>query len=654
MAAIAARVRVGAARIGLGFAAAGMIGAAWTYAAIHLPAGFGGASPFETLVLIQHASAALATLGLAILGFARPNLVAGWLVNPAVAAFLALGLWSVAVSPMVRYPLESWLGHQVNGEGALQFLELGAIAAAAAILMRVPGTRRILGLAALSASIAIPLSFPAGYRGGDVLSEYLAPFALAAPVFAYVSMPHGLRRRYGALAVVAALPALVVAGNVTAWICVFGIGLPIVAAVAWWRGRRQGATDGVRRWAPVGLVAIMIFATAAVVLFGWLALWPSMTTRLYVFRVMWDALNSRSWFVGQGWGRAGEAFIVHLNASGADLVNASWDAANRGYLNAHNFWLEAILASGFVGGLVAIAIFALLPRAAERRHLPLAAGLGAASAALLSSWFFVAGNWSVLALAMGCLLRPMGPGGRRWNFVLCKIASPAMAVLFLAQSASIAWLIAQSRGIEAGIAQPAEISGPSCALLDDDRRRGGAALALAFRESANRLFKDLRDGRLVDDARILWFASLLCGVDRAAAASTSAELAVVPVLVRAELALDPKLAVLRARFPTIMEAWPDQVRHFLVLAPGRHDLAIPYLAWELSQANHRTVLAAARYLLARNAENPVGLWYSGLALIGMGGPEEREQGILLMRRAVEHGVGRFVELTPEIRAVLRY
>ncbi len=651
---IAARGRVGASHIGLGFATAGTIGAAWTYAATHLPTDLGGASLFETAVLILHASAALATLGLAILGFTRPNLVADRLANPAVAAFLALGLWSAAVAPMARYPLESWLGHQANGEGALQFLELGVIAAAAAILMRVPGTRRILGLAALSAAIVIPLSFPAGYRGGDLLSEYLAPFALAAPVFAYVSMPHGLRRRYGALAVVAALPALVVAGSVTAWVCVFGIGFPVAAIVAWWRGRRQGATDSVRRWAPVGLVAVVILATSAVALLGWLGLWPSMTTRLYVLRVMGEALNSRSWFVGQGWGRAGEAFIVHLNASGAALVNASWDAANRGYLNAHNFWLEAVLASGIVGGLASIAIFALLPRAAAGRHLPMAAGLGAASAAFLSSWFFVAGNWSVLALAMGCLLRPMRRSGRQWNFVPRRIASPAMAVLFLAQGASIAWLIVQSRGIEAGMAQPENVSGPSCALLDDDRRRGGAALGLAFQESANGLFKDLRDGRLVEDARILWFASVLCGVDRAAAASTSAELAVVPVLVRAELALDPKLADLRARFPTIMQAWPDQVRHFLVLAPGRHDLAIPYLAWELGQNNHRTVLAAAGYLLARNEKSPVGLWYAGLALIGMGGPEEREQGILLMRRAIEHGVGRFVELTPEIRAALRY
>lgn len=217
--------------------------------------------------------------------------------------------------------------------------------------------------------------------------------------------------------------------------------------------------------------------------------------------------------------------------------------------------------------------------------------------------------------------------------------------------AAASWLTAY--GIAIRHAYFAESTAPDATLVCEnlplDLDRGSFTLAQAFSGAYGAVFADESAGRPVSDARMRRLERLLCAVGRAAAISRSADLLIMPVLFRGEIAFNPALPNMRARFSDTFATWERAVGRFLLSAPRRTDMAWPYLSWRWERGDYGAVYALARRILARDPADPVGLWFAGNLLVRSDQPAERREGVVMLRRSLDAGVERFAPIPPALR-----
>ena len=628
--------------------------AAFAFAFAAVPAPVGVVPSLDSMVIAVHGAGLLSALGLALGALAHPRRIGRWFAHPAVLCLGGLVAWSVVAAPFVRLPWASLLGASFGGEGALMYLDVAAIMLAVAVLSRQARAARLVAAIGVFASVVLPpvFRFAVAAPAPEIIPEYLAPYALMAPVFAYVLMSARLRPRWGAAAILAAAPALLLSTNVSAWVAVLGIGLPIAAICHW--ALRTGAFDArrVRCLAALIVPAVFVLAGVAVLLVGGLDLWRSITSRVYLWKVIASVLSDAPsiWAAGQGWGLTADAIAAHLTASGAVLWDGSWDATLRGFTHTHHFALELLLSTGMPGLLLGVGAYAALASMAPRALLPVAAGFVLATAAYQSLWFFTIGNWAAFAVAMGLLLgRPMP---RHWQAAFFARGVPLAAVA--AQAVALVWIV--HTGLEAHKAvafDPARNAGSiSCVALAADRVHGGTVVAHATRVVVRDAFADVKSGAALDETRVRRLALLLCGLDEAASRGRTALPLLSAMNLRASLALDPELASLRVSIPGVLDEWAALSRHLVQRAPARSDAVSAYLEWEYGLGNWKTVLAASQWILSRRAEDPIGLWYAGMAVLASGDPLARAEGLSLARRALARGIERFLAIPAETKAAL--
>ena len=128
----------------------------------------------------------------------------------------------------------------------------------------------------------------------------------------------------------------------------------------------------------------------------------------------------------------------------------------------------------------------------------------------------------------------------------------------------------------------------------------------------------------------------ICAAEARLGDGGSLRLATADLLVTGELVValdDPALAALKA---SRGESWGARLRRFLRRAPGREDMATAYLGWAFAGGDERAMAEVAAQLLAHDADSPVGLWYSGAAM--MAEPETAAAGFGRMRRALALGL----------------
>jgi len=102
----------------------------------------------------------------------------------------------------------------------------------------------------------------------------------------------------------------------------------------------------------------------------------------------------------------------------------------------------------------------------------------------------------------------------------------------------------------------------------------------------------------------------------------------------------------------MLDEWAAILKRYLDAAPHRSDIASAYIEWELRQGNLRTAMAAARALLQKDGDDPVGLWYAGIVMLAANDPMARPEAISLMRRALRSGLERRIPINADVvRAV---
>lgn len=97
------------------------------------------------------------------------------------------------------------------------------------------------------------------------------------------------------------------------------------------------------------------------------------------------------------------------------------------------------------------------------------------------------------------------------------------------------------------------------------------------------------------------------------------------------------------------EGWSDDLRAWLAENPSRTDQAVPYLLWHVIHEQEARGQDIADLIYRSNPNDPVGAWFKGLYMIGQG---QKNEGLILMRQALDHGIERVMVVEPEIKGML--
>ena len=588
-------------KIARGLAIAGTMAGAGAVFAFLPPASFGIFGRSEIVVIAAFAAGILCAAGLALLADLRRT------ASPLAVAFACLALWSLAVSPLAEYPMRTLLGLPQSGEGALLLFALAAIAGAVAVV----GQRGALAWLCVAAAVGAAL-------WQAVLPAEWIPWSVPAPLAwlgiaawgALATAPGNRRNNLVAACAVLGL-TLVVAMNKSAALLVFALGLPLFV------GARFVDPEKLRRLGVV-LVSMVIPATSAAV--WWLGAHgygESLVSRARIYDVLAAAFVDRpvGLLVGFGWGGVAEAFFRHLPAGADRLYGDSWDMLARDFSNAHNVALDFWFAAGLPGLVLVLVLPALIVWRARARDLPVAIAFAVVWAGHSVLWYQEAYGWAASVIAFALIARrPLA-----LRFPAAIRAVPAFAAVALVVGA--AWLA--DYGVHARRALDA--APPSACLADfpDDPMRGDMGLRHAL-------------GQAMQDGEPSRIAALVCAVDRRFAAAPSLHLAIAG-------------AFQRAQAGDARADWPVYVDALLAFAPLRTDLAVPYLAHLVAAEDWPLLAARTDAMTARNPQDPVGLWFSGMGMIRSPEGIVRQAGFARLRMALALGFGRMVPLPEETR-----
>jgi hypothetical protein len=646
---------------GLVLSGCGVAGLAF-YASL-LPWRFGVWTDTEPMVVAMHLGAALCALGLLLCAGARPRLVGRIVGHPVVLVALFVAAWSALTAPFADYPLLSLLGSPQLGEGALYHADLAAFLATGLLLRRLPSLRRV-GFAVGAAICAFtPLLVVAlrigGWWGASrplVFDDYLAYYAIVGATFVLAMSKLPLAGR-ASLAVIVALPGLSVSGNLTAIVVMLALALPAALIVQYGTAWSSASLRRVRVALALSVPMLAGAGLLAVWLIGQTGEVASLASRMFMYRALLPVVTEQPAVlaVGQGWGNVNASVLANLAQSGATIWDGSWDLSTRDIPHSHNFAVEALSGAGLPAMIGVLALLAAVPATARRRDLPVVAFTVISLAGLRAMWFELPATVGIAAIALGWLAGPVGTArrsvvpARRW-------LTMGFAALVIAQAAALTWLVGYGIAVQrADRADYRSADGGRCGAFPADDLRGSVGLTQAFGDAFGSLFATDSARTPVPAQRWDRLERLYCEVAGRVADSRSVRLMLADLVFRAQVAVSLGNPEVSRRFATALPGWEGALRRFLARAPGRTDMAAPYLAWRLARGESGDVVSFARDLLRRNPDDPVGHWFLGAALAATpsaGDADNRQQALQHMRGALSLGVQRYIKVDRELIRLL--
>lgn len=572
--------------------------------------------------------------------------------HPLVLIPAAIFALAVVLLPVTTLPALSMFGAPEHGFGALAYLDLAALTAAAFVTLRDRAWRRLV-LAATFTTVAVAFVLDALFRAKAswapfFFGDYLAFYA----VFMFGILGVLARGRMVGIAAAAALCLIltVLSSNKAAFL---GIGGALAVQIVFWRGRSLRTA--------IWLSLVMPFAvTVAVVLvgstwlepyrehigqIGWLGpfgsifadSWASMWSRAMLVVVGAQSLIDAPWriLVGLGWGHYNEALLANLPIVEGRLheyigpSRVYWDAIRRVDFHSHNQYFEALLSSGFVAAILwmgyGAATVALAPP--ERRRLALFVTLVLVT--LQSFWFQMPHTLPVMAIAMVVLVGDTADDastGRKHWALLPAGGLAAGCILLVA-------------GILAGLVLR-NIAAERAAIdrivrTDSDQpleRRFAAGLREIYDTTLLQHVYAVTDGERNERGLDILQAELAAVVADEGPKTLKLSISAANVL--------SGIIFTRPRFQDRFGAPETDYRiameRLIRRAPRRSDIAIPYFNHLLATGREPAALDFANLILARRSDDPVGLWFSGIVLLGR--EATSASGMKNLRRSLAFGI----------------
>ena len=142
----------------------------------------------------------------------------------------------------------------------------------------------------------------------------------------------------------------------------------------------------------------------------------------------------------------------------------------------------------------------------------------------------------------------------------------------------------------------------------------------------------------------------LAEIDRRATTTRSVTLLTTGLGAMAAIHVTHELAFAKADGQIVL--WRKWLDRLLEIAPGRSDQAIPFFTAALAQSAFPVVAEISAALLARNANDPVGLYYRGLTLAVDSQAETRERGRAMIGQSLDAGIERFMPIDAALKREL--
>ena len=629
----------------------------------------------EGPVGMMHVLSGLCGLGIALWGFADKRILS-LACHPFVFVPLALAAWSFVAGLFHPVPWMGVFGAPETGEGVLWFVDFAILTAAAIILGRFKAARIILLTVAIVAIATISaLTWAEGNLPRFVPVPYFFPDYIAFLGGSLIMMVAGFGRHMKyrkvliAVAVIIGGVAILVSKNWAAYGMAAGA-IPVL----WLAFTRFRFSETNLRRLGIGVVLLIPLSITLFLFIPNIPEWAtlpnfvgklanSVLSRTRLADILVRAISEEPFrlFAGWGWGSYSSLLAVHIPVEWMSLhtedlsldhvssVKQHWDAILRVDFHSHNFMFEAISGGGVPAMLLAWAIFAMVPLWSWRRSLPLTVALTAYTAGVSAFWFMMPVCLPFMALAWGAMARPVRRQKRR--------AMPrALGVIAAALGASLLYMGLGSLmfSLSAYFFQPSmkpplmieEVRQP-CAETFNDAGRGGLHLANRLRTMTSSIVKDLNEERDVSDLKVSFLRGTFCAAEDYIESGASFRLLTSSILARGDLAFAPKQAKVQPLVDGILANWGDRLEKALAVAPRRTDLASSYLFWLLKENRKQEFHRLASLIFNRNPKDPIGLWFSGIALLE--DPVSADEGIGRMRHAIELGIERMIPVDEEIK-----
>jgi hypothetical protein len=625
------------------------------------PFGFGIWYQTEPVTILAVAAGATAAVLLAWAAFGGMP-VATALAHPAALFTGLLALVTLLLAPLAPFPMRSLFGPPETGEGGLWFAALAPITALALLVWPHHGPRTLVqamlfvAFASLVAFSVVPQP-GSGWRPGKWIEYlgYIGPYA----ALAFLPLVVGRHRWPGpALATLIALIAVGLSQNRTAMIL---LGAGLATAGSLWLAERRLAPRLLRRLALVATVGLPLAVALSFQFLTPVASDFSVQSRSLLTLVGVAAITADPTMLlhGQGWGGYNDLLLAHALLDGVSLYEAgawkpSWEALGGGAFHSHNAYLEAVLALGVVGGALYAASMTSAPLWAASRGWALSVGLWVTLAGLAVAWFPLAHILPFQAVALAATAGGVA-SGRRFGGSARRPWAVALPVLALALvlAVGVADMVRTTRAggavIDAAKARrPVEASPDPRAL--DDRGRGGTHLWWVAVNMSSYIASQLERRLPVTELEVAWFDRLREAMDqRVAAGEAGLRLRSVALSYRNDLIVAfgggyPAFDRLRRLW---VPGWREKVLTLLEDMPERSDFAVPILTWMMVTGDEPSALALADEILARLPNDRVGLWYSGLVMLGR--KESEAEGLKRVVRAVDAGIERVFPINEALK-----
>lgn len=639
------------------------------------PFAFGVWYQSEPVIAALFACAAAATLCLALMAALRYPVTAA-LTHPLTLAISALALWSAAASLAAPLPVRSAMGPPQTGEGVLWYASLAVLTALTlAVWQRRRVRQAIVGSAAVSGVIllALNVSEPIGSPWRPVVwPEFAALLGLSVIVIVAsdksLRWPAPLARRLGRLAgpalsgpdplrMAAALAlggAIVATSQNKTAIGIAAAAIPAMLILA----RAIGTGRSWRVLAAVAALALTVAVPAGMYWLGTAQGLESPLSRTEMILVAFEALRSDPMLLvhGAGWGSFNDVLYGFLNrVRDVRAVTETWQQSlgntGGGAFHTHNTYLEATLSAGLPGGVLMAALPVMAILCARRRSRALLCAVWVAIAGLLAAWFTLPVAVPFQAVAFAATaggVRRRSPSGTAMTRRLAAGIALIVAVTLAAGSALAIRVAADSDRLLAVIRSGRPPASDAPPFLLWDRGQGGSHLWWIALDLTHELAAKGQNGQPLTESEVFWFETLLRAVDRHVAdLPSSTRLKSLTLIMRDELATkmgDPRLDRLRE---WEVPAWSQKLFALLDQLPGRVDLSVPFLDLLVTSNNGPVAIRVGNELLLRNPDDPVALWFTGVAMAPTA--EWGNLGQARLLRAVDAGVERVIPLTPEIR-----
>ncbi len=584
--------------------------------------------------------------------------------HPFVLIPLALAAWSAISALFAKFPMLAILGAPQSGQGALWYSTLSLYIACAIIASQCRWVWRFLILWAVMVAAAITVMVYLDQRLPDqdrhfiIVDDFLAYISIALP-FACLRHTEGKWRLAPAAAITASIGIFYISGNEAA--ILFFIAGAVWICFAWIGGKIPGARLIKSPMTGAGLVFLIAMTPVLLLRFTDIGFSiSSLKARHLVDVVMAEAqgFNIKSILLGNGWGLTQEALIIHLNSAGERLWDPAWDFLWRDYFHSHNWFLESLYALGIPGAALTLALFVGIVFFSAPRLRAFGTAFAIAWVGLNGTWFELSFSLPFTAIAMAALATDVKTTHISWFEGYGRPLIPVTISILLACQviagitlADFGLRVKEIKGIYAGITERKnEVHFPP------DPRGIDYAFAITARSEINRAVNKFVTSM---DSLESWkdgerkaFGWAFNDLENRIEKTDSPFLTLSGVSVMTQIMYGSYLSWLKPDYENRTALWREWIEKMLSQAPERTDTAIGYLAWMLANNQKQETISISNRILKHNPDDPVGLYYSGAAMIGDQDPKTRQLALRRMRAGLEKGIERYIPIDENLKKMI--